>query len=267
MSQISVQVIWKNGAFLKPCQGLQSVNCAVFTDSPRYAWLFRNPYYRGAGDEQYQLTFTNPKSVNAISGVFVSEAGIGKLLDAALNGVTDINAVVNSCNVCCGSSAVVAGKYNGTYPGYVDPLAKTYTVTRTDDSSMLAQEKFELDYLLLISGTLLKTGYANGQSTYAFQAYTDPVPVLTDTIVETPRVFTSNTAPSLSGSNVFQASGVADGQAYNVKGTTSLAGTVTALTADTIASTLGTWSISGSTIVLTTTTVDYATIVLGQEAP
>lgn len=266
MSEIKVQVIWKNGVFLKACQSTQGLNCALFTNSARIAWLKVNQQYNGT-DEKYEITFKDPKSVNAIKGVWVEVAGVGMLLDAALNGVIDVNAVIDNCNGCCGTDATVAGFYNGTYPAFVDPLAKTYTIVRTDDGSMLAQETFMLDYLLMISGSLTKTSYSGTQSTYVFKAYSDPVAIGTDTITETARVFTSNAAPSLTGSNVLNASGIVDGQAYHVKGGTTVTLTVTALNADTITSPMGTWAVAGSTITLTTLIHDYGTIVLGQEAP
>lgn len=267
MSQIKAQVIWKDGVFIAACAASQSLNCDLFTQSAVPAWLKINRMYLGE-NERYELTFTDPGTQNSISGIFVQEAGVGILVDAALTsgGATDVAAIIAACGVCCGNSAVVAGKYNGVYPAYVAPLAKTYTVVRTDAGDMFAQETFSLDYLLLISGTLRSTSYSGGQSTYTFQAYTDPVAIGTDVITETARVFTSNTAPSLS-SQVFNTAGVVDGQPYSVKASTTLSSMVIALQADTIAGSFGTWAVAGSTITLTTSTKDYGTVVITAVAP
>lgn len=260
MSQISVVLLFKQGHFLGACTTPQALNTALFTEGPKACWLSKTAYCCG-GDEAYKLTFSKPADINALSGVFVAEAGIGYVIDGT------VSDVIAKANGCCGDNAVVTPVYNGTFPAIVFPLAKTYTITRTDNGDLMASDKLMVDYMkYIIDGTYLKTAYSGGVSTYVFQSYSDPIPQGGDTIVETARVFTSNTAPSLTGSNVFLVTGVMDGVAYSLRGTTALSSTVTALNADPVISLYGTWSVSGSTIVLTTKAVDRGTIVIGQEA-
>lgn len=260
--QISAVVIWKNGHYLGTCTTLHTLNCNLFNnDTPKAAWLSNMSYCCG-GDEAYKLTFSKPKNdPNALSGTFIVEDGLGYFVDGV------VSDVIAKCDACCGDNVAVTPVYNGTFPAILLPLAKTYTVTRADDGTFRANEKFRIDYMDWIIDGSLTSSRSGSNTIYVFTAYYDPIPQGPDTIVETPRVFTSNTAPSLSGSNVFQVTGLVDNVAYNVKGATTLAATVTILNADALAKTFGTWSVSGSTLVLTTTSANYATIVLGQEAP
>lgn len=261
MTQISALIIWKQGHFVGKCTTPQALNSALFSEGPKPAWLSSASYCCG-GDEAYKLTFAKPNDINALSGVFVAEQGVGYFIDGA---VAD---VIAKSNGCCGDAAAVTPIYNGTFPAIILPLAKTYTITRADNGQLLDSERFMIDYMKwIIDGTYLKTAYDGTNSTYVFQSYSDPIQQGADTIVETPRVMTSNTAPSLTGSNVFRISGVADTVPYDVKGATTLAGSVTILNADAAAKLLGTWSNDSTHIILTTTKVDRATVVLGQEAP
>lgn len=260
MGTISAVIIWKNGHFSGSCNTPQSLNSERFTEGPKKAWLSNLSYCCG-GDEAYKLEVDNPNDINALTGVFVAQDGIGFFIDGT---VAD---VIAKSNVCCGEDATVTPIYNGVFPAIVLPLAKTYTITRADNGDLMAADKFMVDYMkYIIDGSYLKTGYSGGNSTYVFQSYHDPIQHGSDTIVETARVFTSNTAPSLSGSNVFRITGVLDSVAYDFRGTTALGSTVTALTADTVLGPKGTWAVAGSTITLTTKVLDRGTIVIGQEA-
>lgn len=261
MGTITAVVIWKQGHFVGQCVTPQALNSARFTEGPKAAWLSSASYCCG-GDEAYKLTYSNPNDINALTGVFVAEDGIGYFLDGT---VAD---VIAKANGCCGDAAAVTPIYNGVFPAVVLPLAKTYTVVRADNGDLMASDKFMVDYMKwIIDGTYLKTAYSGGNSTYVFQSYSDPIQQGNDTITETARVFTSNTAPSLTGSNVFNITGVLDSVPYILKGTTALSSTVTALNADTVLGAKGTWAVAGSTITLTTTKLDRGTIVIGQVAP
>ncbi len=261
MSQITAIVIWKQGHYTGACLTPTSLNADRFTEGPKAAWLSSTSYCCG-GDEALKLELSNPNDINALSGVFVAEDGIGYFLDGT---VAD---AVAKANGCCGTNAAVTPIYNGVYPSVVLPTATVYTVTRTDNGGLMDSDRFMVDYMKwIIDGTYLKTGYSNGVSTYSFQSYSDPIPQGGDTIVETPRVFTSNTAPALTGSNVFTVNYRTDTVAASFKGATTLAATVTALNADATASSQGTWSVSGSTILLTSTVTDSGSVVLAQQAP
>lgn len=260
MGEISALVLWKQGHYLGACTTQHNLNCQKFNDdTPRAAWLSNASYCCG-GDESYKVTMTKPNDPNALSGVWVVEDGLAYFLDGL------VSDVVAKCNVCCGTSSVVTPVYNGVFPAILLPLAKVYTVSRTDAGTFLAFERFSVDYMnWIIDGTMLRTAYSGGVSTYVFQSYANKVaPHGTDTVVQTPRVFTSNTAPSLTGGNVFIVGGVVDNQSYSVRGTTSLATTVTALSADPVAKLFGTWAVAGSTITLTSTLNNYGTVVITQ---
>lgn len=240
---------------------------SVFTveqinNTPTPCWLVRNPYCCG-GDEELQLEFKKPASdINVIQGVWIQYGADGCMIDGS---ITDVVAKMGGC---CGTGATVIQNYPTGLPAWQAPVAKTYTLTRTDDGSIQAQTDAELAYLkFLVPNSFSRTGYSAGVATYVFQAYQDPSPQGTDTIVETARVFTSNAHPTLSGANVYNISGVADGDAYHVKGTTTFGDLATLLNGDPILGTYGTWAIAGTTVTLTTKVKDVATLVLGQEAP
>lgn len=260
---ITANVIMKNGHFVGNCVTPQGLNPNLFTEGPKPAWLSKTSYCCG-GDEAYKLTFSNPNDINALSGVFVAEGGDGYFLDGA------ISDVVSKANGCCGTNAAVTPIYDGVYPTVILPQATTYTVTRTDGGTFLDLERFMVDYMQwIIDGSLTKTSYtpSTGVAVYAFQSYSDPIPQGADSIVETARVFNSNTPPTLTGSNVFSVAYRTDTLAGSVKGATSLAGTVTALNADATASQAGTWSTAGGLIVLTSTKTNSGSVIVTQVAP
>lgn len=270
MSNILVKKIFQNQHLVFNRPGLSSITREQINNTPTTAWLVRNPYCCG-GDEELQLTFDQPLSdINVIKGVWIQYGAEGVLIDG---NIADVNAKLGGC---CGDDATVTQNYSAGLPAWQAPVAKTYTVVRLDDGTVAATVQAELDYSGNEAGNVLPSSFlyvsrnsGAGTTTYSFQAYKDPNPQGTDTITETNRVFTSNTyATSLSGSNVYHATGVVDGDAYDVKGTAqTLASLVTNLNADAIAGTFGTWTAGTNQVILTTNTKDVATVVLGQIAP
>jgi hypothetical protein len=265
MGSIQAKKIFQNEHLIFNRPGTSIITNEQINNTPTVAWLVRNPYCCG-GDEELQLTFEQPESdINVIKGVYIQMGADGFLIDG------NIDDVASKLGGCCGQNAVVTQNYPNGLPAWQAPVAKTYTLSRTDDGTISAAAQAELDYFDgQIPGSFIISAAHNtgtGISTYQFQAYKDPKPQGTDTFVETARVFNSNTAPTLTGSNVFNLSGVVDGDNIDVKGSTTLASLVTALTADDVAGPMGTWSTASSKIVLTTTTKDVAVLVVGQEAP
>lgn len=259
------QVLYQNEEFIGACTTVQGFNCGLMQGTPRVAWLTRQD-----GEEQYKVTFDNPLDNNALQGVWVSVGGLGTLLN-----VKTVAEVLAACNACCGSTPALTPAY-ATIPAFVSGVAATYTITRQEDNSAVALEDFALDYMrYIITGTLLRTAYnaGTGIATYTFSSYKDPIAlgpdVLHSTIAdvitgETARVFTSNIPGALPGGMTNYSMVVqADGTFYPAKLATTLAGMVTAANADAALSLLGTWSTSGGAMVLTTTSVYGANIVVG----
>lgn len=259
-------VLYQNEEFLGICTTPQSFNCELMQGTPRQAWLVQNP----DGEEQYKVTFANPFDNNALQGVWISIGGLGSFLN-----VKTVDEVVGVCNSCCGSTPSLTQAYT-TIPTYIAPVAATYTITRQEDNSAVAFEDFALDYMkYIITGTLLRTAYnaGTGIATYTFNSYKDPIAlgpdVLHSTIAdvitgETARVFTSNVPGALPGGMTNYSMVVqADGVFYPAKLATTLANMVTAANGDAALSLLGTWSTAAGAMVLTTTSVYGANIVVG----
>lgn len=265
MSEVTVQayVLYQNEEFLGICPTPKAFNCSRIQGTPRAAWLIQSP----DSYEQYRVTFDNPFDVNALTGVWISYDGVGFFLNIA-----NVAALVTGCNTCCGSSPIIAQQYT-TLPLFIQPVAATYTVTRQEDNSSVAFDDFARDYLkYIISGTLLKTGFSAGIATYTFQSYKDPIPLgpdvlhssIADVVTgETSRVFTSNTVATTPGSgNSYFMAVNADGVVETVLENATLAGLVTAANADSKLGALGTWSTASGTMILTTTAVYGARIVV-----
>lgn len=262
-------VLYQNEEFLGICPNPQSFNCDQMQGTPRQAWLVQNP----DGEEQYKVTFQNPFDNNALQGVWISVGPLGSFLN-----VQTVDQVVSVCNSCCGSTPSIAQAYT-TIPTYTPPVAATYTINRQEDNSAVAFEDFSLDYMkYIITGTLLRTAYnaGTGIATYTFNSYKDPVPLgpdvlhsqMADVITgETARVFTSNVPGALPGGMTnYDMNVQADGVIYPVLLATTLAGMVTAANARADLLALGTWSTASGAMVLTSTSVYGANIVITTSA-
>ena len=263
MGQIVVTILMQNHTFVGKCNKTLALNCSLFGDAPKVVWLQQDGC---CGDmDSLKMTFQDPKDPSAIKGIFVNVGDQTWVIDAA-----DVASVIAACNACCGASTVVDAVYGGNLPATVSPLAKTYTVTRTDDGNLMATERFMVDYSKsIIDGSLNKLSYdaVNKISVYQFNAYKDPIQQRSDSIVETPRTYDSNTPPVLAGGNVYNAAGTVDGVNYSVKGTANINDLPALLQADVNAKNFGTWSVVAGKIRLTSTTADYATINVTSVAP
>lgn len=272
MGSILAKKIFQNEHLVFNRPGLSSINGNLVNNTPTIAWLVRNPYCCG-GDEELQLEFEDPgTSINTIKGVYIQMGADGFLIDGNID---DVNAKLGGC---CGDDATITQNYPTGLPAWVPPFAKSYTLVRFDDGTIAAAVQAELDYsgnqteggnVLPNSFTIVSRNSGTGATTYSFKAYIDPKPQGTDTITQGSTVYSSNVyATALTGSNVFRANGSADSSDFDVKGTAqTLASLVTALNADSIASTLGTWTAGTNQVILTSTHVDNAVITLGQVAP
>lgn len=268
--RIQARKVWENSSIvLDITNDGQFFDSAMLTNNPKTAWIVKDksyPFYDGAS---WEPTFQQPPNdINVVKGVWLEYGKTACLIDGS------IDDVVSKFGACCGDDAVVTPNYPDGMPAYQAPVALSFTLLRTDDGSVAASAQAVLDYSgngefkgNVLPGTFTKVSATSGVTTYTFKAYSMPAPQGSDSITETALVFQSNTAPSLSGSNVFQLQGVADGDSFNFKGTTALSSTVTALQADAVLGTYGTWSTASSKIVLTTTAKQEVTLLLGQEAP
>lgn len=264
MSQIIGIVMWVDGHFIR-CAVPRSINCALLTGAAQVAYLL--PPNSESGQDEYTLSAKNPKNdPSAIKGILIQENGIPMLVDVATAAE-----IVAGCDACCDDAnddKTLTPVYNGVFPGYISPLAATYTVARTDGASYLDAERFQIDYMnFIIPGSWLKVSVNAGVTTYSFQSFRDPIKVGSDTITETPRVFTSNALATPGGANVYQVKLTADGGGATFKGATTLAGTVTALNADATMAAFGTWSTAANAIVLTTTLVNAGVVAISSVAP
>lgn len=258
MGFISAKLLFKNEEFLA-CTKSVLVNSALVSPDPKVAWIYPNGY------GYYQITFTDPANPAGLTGVWVTEQGQGMLLDGTL---ADVQAGLSAC--CSSTPVVVTPVYNGVFPAIVDPSLATYTYTRTDDGTIADLQDFMLAYLKwVVPGTIQRTTYSGGVSTYAFQSYTDPTLQGNDTFVsESSRVFNSNVPAALVSGNKYSLVAVINGSSVGtaVSGTTdgALSTLVTALTASGVYGPLGTWSTTGGLIRLTTTAVDSVNLTVTQ---
>lgn len=259
MGFISAKVLYKNEEFLA-CTTSALINTALVNSDPKVAWIFPNGY------GYYELTFSNPNNPAGLTGVWITEGVQGQLIDGALS---DVQTLLSA------GTGTVTPIYNGVFPTVVDPTLAVYTINRTDDGSIAAMQDFMLAYLQWAQpGTIQRTTYSGGVSTYAFSSYSDPTLQGNDTLVsESARLFVTGTAGSLTTGNKWTVTAWINGSAVlnasnvaGVAGTTNgaLSTVVTALTADTVYGALGIWSVVGSTIQLSTTTVDDVSLVLTQ---
>lgn len=255
MGFISALVLFESESFVG-CVHQTLINTALVNSDPKIAWVYPNGY------GYYQLTMSDPKLGSALTGVWITEGGLeGKLIDGTL---ADVQAKLSA------GTGTITPVYNGTYPPIVDPTAATYTFTRVDDGTVSDAADFELAYLKwIIPGTFQRSSYSSPTSTYVFNSLTDPTPQGNDVLTnESARVFLSNAGGALTTGNKWTIVGYINGSqiAPAIVGATNgaLSTIVTALTADAVYGPLGTWSVSGTSIQLSTTTVDDVNLTLTQ---
>jgi hypothetical protein len=260
MSFISAQKLYQNEEFVGGCPAA-IFNSNLVSGQPRQAWIYPNGY------SYWILTFVDPLKSDALTGTWITENGVGILLDGT------VDSVATALSACCGDDPVeVTPVYDGVYPSVVDPIVATYTITRVDDGSVTAMQDFMLAYSqwIISDATFQRSGYNSGTgvSTYVFTAYKDPFPQGNDIITgETARVYSSNAPGALTGGQTYGMDVFHDGDAVGgpITGAASLAAVVTAATADAVLGAYGTWSTAGGKILLTTTTTTGISITVNRE--
>lgn len=259
---LQAKKLWYNGEIVTDgCDA--SINCEQLTGAtPRNGWI--QPEGGCCGNEAYGLTLERPADMTGVlQGTWIETAdGRGMLLDALLEDVID------GCNACCGTVAPIPPVYDGNIPEVPDPVAGTYTFTRTDDGNYLASYRAQMDYFgQYVNGTFFRTGYTNGVSTYTFQAYADPVWRDGDTPGTPPtRVFISNVAPTLTPPNVYTLTVLNKGIPITpVLHGVDVAALIVGANLNAEYSVLGTYAAEGSTqIKLTSDVTPMAQLIIGQ---
>jgi hypothetical protein len=249
-------VLWMNGQYFGNCSTKRTINipCDQLLSSPVDAWVVRKPECCG-NPEKYDVSMVNPNNVNALQGVWVAWPGFAAVIDAALADTT------TKCNGCCGTNTDTVPILGNNVPDVVAEFDTSYSITRTDDGNQQAFNKFALDYYGQYNqGTLTRSNYAGGVSTYTFQAPKDPKPQGTDAIsAETARVFDSNVAPAPSPNLKAQIWIDGVGQLAD-KVAATLAALQAALAADANYNVYGTWTQSGGALHLSSQTVNNASV-------
>lgn len=253
MGFISAKILYKNEEFLA-CTKTATINTVLVGEDPKAAWIFPNGY------GYYQLTFADPNVPGALSGVWIVQGAQGELIDGALS---DVQTLLSA------GTGTVTPIYNGTFPANTDPSLATYVITRTDDGSITSLQDFMLAYLRWVQPGTLQRTYSSPTSTYTFQSYSDPTLQGNDVLSsESARLFLSNAGGALTSGNKWTIRGYLNGDLIGtpVVGATNgaLSTIVTALTADTNYGPLGTYSVSGTSIQLSSTTVDGVSLILTQ---
>lgn len=267
---IMARKLWYDGELaIGNCEAV--FNCDTFIGtSPRNVWL--TPINNCVGNTAYALNLSlpNPLPGGSLQGVWLEFAnGTGMVIDAL-----SVEDVVTACNACCGTTTSVPPRYGGLIPVPFPLVASTYTFTRVDDGGWYAYNKASLDYWPgWITNTFSRISHddTTGVTTYSFSAYREPVWIDTDTFVSaTPRVFTSNVAPTLLGGQVYRLTVNADGANLvpSISATT-VPNLVTAATGRAAYSALGTYAAinTNTQITLTSSTVDQGGLTITAVTP
>lgn len=260
MSLITAKKIFENNIFVGHFNAFSTVNCDEISGSPKEAWLVRDP----TGENEYTIVTVNPAKGSALKGVWIDQGGRGILLDAALSDF------IAKCNSCCGEDSAVSPVYNGVFPANDGPVLKTYTILRSNNGSILADQDAAYAYLKdAVPNSFSRSSRNNGTgvTTYTMQAYADPFPKGADTITQTALTFLSNVPSALGGGMQYHFELIADGvRIATGKNAASVAALNTALAADTAFTARGAFSVVGGAIQLSSTNTDYASLVITQIA-
>lgn len=271
---VNAKVIFNDSQFVGCNNEFRPINCDKISVSPRAAWLVRDP----DGLLEYSIVFQQPTGQGALSGVWIDQRGKGILIDGT---VADF---VDKCNACCGDSAEVTPIYNGTFPDVVGPVAKDYTVTRTDGGGTPTNvTKFGYDYQKWIIPNSLfvsSTNVGTGVTTYKFKSYLDPAPQkftpyggseTTDGVTQTALVFTSNVPGALTSGDHYHvevyADGIRLGTGKDGVADGALSTVVTLLNNDPIFNAKGTYALATDKITLSSTNADSVQIVITNVTP
>lgn len=271
---VNAKVIFNDSQFVGCNNEFRPINCEKITVSPRPAWLVRKP----DGELEYSIVFQQPVGEGSLSGVWIDQRGKGLLIDGT---VADF---VDKCNACCGDTADVTPIYDGVFPDVVGPVAKDYTVTRTDGGGTPTNvTKFGYDYQKWIIPNSLyvsSTNVGTGVTTYKFKAYVDPAPQkykrygaaeTTDGVTQAALLFTSNVPGALAAGAHYHvevyADGVRLGTGKDGAADAALSTVVTLLNADAVFTAKGTYALATDKITLSSTNTDSAQIVITKVGP
>lgn len=262
MAFASALILYQNENFVG-CTQTALINSNLVDNNPKQAWIYLNKY------GYYMLTFADPKDPTALTGVWVSEAGQGMLIDGNLNGTGSVSAALQSC---CGSTPVVITPvYNGVFPPLTGRTLAVYTITRVDDGTITDLQDFALAYLDWAQPipAIQRSSYTSGTSTYVLSSFKDPVLQGNDILVsESARLFLSNAPGALTSGNKFTVTSYINGDLVGtpVKGATdgALSTLPALLAADANYGPLGTWSVVSGAIQLSSTTQDAVNITVTQ---
>lgn len=182
---VKLKKLYENGMFVGDCVANWAiVNCSELTgDTPKPVWLNREKACCGESGIKYTLTFIDPENDDALTGMWIVVDGHGVMVDA-----NDVDNIIAACETCCdGDPVEVTTEYTvmGTGVSTFDEVAggteASYCITRDDDGSPAAQQKFALDYYGKIKSFTLFSA-SGTESKYTVVSVVKPVPVLTDTI-------------------------------------------------------------------------------------
>lgn len=266
---VKAKVIFRGSTFVGCFNEFVPLNCDLLSGTPKPAWLTRSPdSIRGNSIE-----FVQPKNASALAGTWVTIAGEGLLIDGS---VADL---VEACNSCCGDEPTITPVYNGTFPDALGLVVKEYTIARTDGGRIKDYTQMLWDYQPYEIPDSLYVSSRNegsGVTTYKLKAYEDPRPMtpastVTDTITQTPLVFSSNAPGALTTGNQWHVEVYADGQRLGTgkNGTTNgaLSTLPALLNADPVFNVKGTYAFVTDHLTLSTTNADFVSIVVTQITP
>lgn len=184
MKFVKMKKLFENGLFVGDCVANYAiVSCELMSGgTPKICWLKREQLCCGDNGVNYTLTFADPSDADALVGVWITQDGKGVMVDAA-----DLNEILAECEKCCDGDAVEpTTTYTdddglSTFPAITGGAVVAYCITRADDGSIGAQQKFDLDYYGRYKTAKLFS--ASGTSSkYDVTSVAKPTVVLTDTI-------------------------------------------------------------------------------------
>lgn len=166
-----------------------NINCDRLRDySPRPCWLKRNLFPGDGTKIRYILTFNSADpefDQNTLQGYFIEGDGQDTMID-----IVSWQAFLDACNCpdCVGTTGnLVPRFYTYGQPAFTPLTSLFFCVTRLDDGSGYAHDKFVTDYLTFYIGNVRLKSNNSGVSVYTFQSFYPLNQIIaqgTDTIVQ-----------------------------------------------------------------------------------